>query len=150
LFINVYFVYCRYPAQAIFYSDRLEYTFHHPFQAAEVHLVLSYKDMNHLTLATNPAPGKMYFRVPRKLVHFARDFDPTKHFVVLYLSSSASLHSLRENVMPLIQSLAGNLAGAGTAGGGLGSGINMNGMNGMNGMNSGDMNINRVGVRGAW
>mmetsp|Transcript_6753 Transcript_6753/g.10168 ORF Transcript_6753/g.10168 Transcript_6753/m.10168 type:complete len:369 (-) Transcript_6753:203-1309(-) len=93
---------CRYPAPAIFFRDRLEYTFHHPFQASEIRLIIYYKDMQSLALSPNPQPGKMYFRVPRRLVHFASDYDPAKHFVVLYLSSSLSLQSIRSEVMPVI------------------------------------------------
>ena len=92
----------------MFYKNRLEYLFHHPFEASEILLVLYYKDMQSLAISPNPQPGKMYFRVPRKLVHFASDYDPNKHFVVLYFSSSLSLQSVRTDVLPLISSVGSN------------------------------------------
>lgn len=95
-------IYFRYPAPAVFYRDRLEYTFHHPFQSAEIHLILYYRDMQGLTLSPNPQPGKIHFRVPRKLVHFASDYDPTKHYVTLYLSSSLALENIRNEILPLV------------------------------------------------
>lgn len=93
---------CRYPSPAIFFRDRLEYIFHHPFQSTEIQLILYYRDMQSLTLSPNPQPGKIHFRVPRKLVHFASDYDPTKHYVTLYLSSSSALESIRNEILPLI------------------------------------------------
>ena len=86
----------------MFYRDRLEYTFHHPFQSTEIQLILYYRDMQSLTLSPNPQPGKIHFRVPRKLVHFASDYDPTKHYVTLYLSSSLALENIRNEILPLI------------------------------------------------
>lgn len=103
---------CRYPSPAVFYRDRLEYVFHHPFQASEILLVLYYRDMQGLVLSPNPQPGKMYFRVPRKLVHFATDYDPSKHYVVLYLSSTLSFESVRNEIVPLIQG-GGSVSSAG-------------------------------------
>jgi hypothetical protein len=63
--------------------------------------------MQSLTLSPNPQPGKILFRVPRKLVHFASDYDPSKHYVTLFLSSSLALESIRAEVMPLIHGRGG-------------------------------------------
>lgn len=58
--------------------------------------------MQSLTLSPNPQPGKIHFRVPRKLVHFASDYDPSKHYVTLFLSSSLALERIRGEILPLI------------------------------------------------
>jgi hypothetical protein len=108
---------CRYASSAVFYRNRLEYLFHHPFENSEILLILYYKDMLSLALSPNPQPGKMYFRVPRRLVHFATDYDPNKHFVVVYFSSSLTLQTVRSDVLPLI---AGE---DGSRGGGRGGGV---------------------------
>ena len=94
---------CRYAAPAEFYSDRLEYKFHHPFQNTEIHLTLYYRDMTNASITASPSPGKFICRVPRHLVHFAADYDPSKHYVVLFLSSSADLAFIRKNIMPKIK-----------------------------------------------
>jgi hypothetical protein len=94
---------CRYAAPAEFFGDRMEYKFHHPFQNSEIHLTIYYRDMNNASLTASPAPGKFIFRVPRHLVHFAADYDPSKHYVVLFLSSSADLAFIRKHIMPKLK-----------------------------------------------
>jgi hypothetical protein len=94
---------CRYPAPVEFFSDRFEYKFHHPFQNTEIQLTIYYRDMNNASLTASPSPGKLIFRVPRHLVHFSADYDPAKHYVVLFLSSSADLQFIRKNIMPKIK-----------------------------------------------
>lgn len=93
---------CRYPAPVTFFSDRFEYDFHHPFQHAEIHLTVYYRDMAAASLTSSPAPGKLIFRVPRHLVHFSADYDPSKHYVVLFLSSGNDLQFIKKNIMPKI------------------------------------------------
>ena len=73
--------------------------------------MLYYKDMQSLAVSPNPQPGKMYFRVPRRLVHFAADYDPIKHYVVLYFSSSSTLQTIRSDIMPLINGATANEVG---------------------------------------
>ncbi len=42
---------CRFPSPVQFFRDRCEYTFHHPFEAAEIRMVMYYKGgwMQHTT-----------------------------------------------------------------------------------------------------
>ena len=94
---------CRYPAPVDFYCDRFEYKFHHPFQNAEIQLVMYYRDMTNASLTASPSPGKLIFRVPRHLVHFAADYDPARHYVVLFLSSSMDLQFIKKNIMQKIK-----------------------------------------------
>ena len=94
---------CRYASSVEFFADRFEYKFHHPFQNTEILLVMYFKDMNNVSLTQSPTPGKLIFRVPRHLVHFASDYDPTKHYVVLYLSSSTDIDYIRNNIMPKVR-----------------------------------------------
>lgn len=91
---------CRYPAPVDFFSDRFEYTFHHPFQNSEIRLTVYYRDMVGASLAASPAPGKLIFRVPRHLVHFAADYDPGRHYVALFLASGAAVQFVKTNIMP--------------------------------------------------
>lgn len=94
---------CRYPTPVEFFHDRFEYKFHHPFQNAEIHLTMYYRDMTNTSLTTSPSPGKLIFRVPRHLVHFAADYDPSKHYVVLFLASNVDLQFIKKNIMPKIK-----------------------------------------------
>mmetsp|Transcript_13119 Transcript_13119/g.21475 ORF Transcript_13119/g.21475 Transcript_13119/m.21475 type:complete len:360 (+) Transcript_13119:196-1275(+) len=94
---------CRYPAPVEFFNDRFEYKFHHPFQNAEIHLTMYYRDMTNASLTTSPSPGKLIFRVPRHLVHFAADYDPSKHYVVLFLASNVDLQFIKKSIMPKIK-----------------------------------------------
>lgn len=34
---------CRYPSPARFFRDRIQYTFHHPFEATEIEMVMYYR-----------------------------------------------------------------------------------------------------------
>lgn len=58
---------CRYPAPARFYSDRIEYTFHHPFEPTEVEMSMYYRDM----LQTALVGGKLKFKLPRYVFSLA-------------------------------------------------------------------------------
>jgi hypothetical protein len=93
---------CRTPTTAYFYQDRMEYVFSHPYQSSIIQLVMFYRDMEHTLLLTTPSPGRLQFRVPRKLVHFATDYDPTRHYITLQLSSSSLYNSIRSIVLPII------------------------------------------------
>jgi len=77
---------CRFPSPARFYRDRIEYTFHHPFEALEVEMRLYYKDL----LQPAMVGGRLKFKLPRRLVHFLSDFDPSNpnHNVSIELGSS--------------------------------------------------------------
>jgi len=64
---------CRYPSPARFYKDRIEYTFHHPFESLEVEMHMYYRDLLQSTIVG----GKLKFKLPRRLVNFLADFDPS-------------------------------------------------------------------------
>lgn len=94
---------CRSPNTAIFYHDRMEYSFSHPFQPALIQLVLYYRDLDAVLLLASPSPGRLQFRVPRRLVHFATDYDPTRHNIVVQFSSSMSFSSVKACIIPLLR-----------------------------------------------
>ena len=91
---------CRYPSPVRFYRNRLEYTFHHPFEASEILMTMHYSDMatSHLNA------GKLKFKLPRRLTHFPADFNPNNpsHAITIELGTTAAHNIVREKVMPLI------------------------------------------------
>lgn len=66
---------CRYPSPARFFRDRIEYVFHHPFESMEVEMHMYYRDI----LQPIIVGGKLRFKLPRRLIHFLSDFDPSNH-----------------------------------------------------------------------
>jgi hypothetical protein len=74
---------CRYPSPARFYRDRIEYTFHHPFENMEIEMHMYYRDL----LNASVVGTKLRFKLPRRLVHFLSDFDPSNpnHVVMIEL-----------------------------------------------------------------
>ncbi len=91
---------CRYPSPTRYFRDRIEYTFHHPYENSEVHMVMHYCDM----IQTALAGGRLKFKLPRRLVHFSSDFDPNNptHVIAIELGTSAASTIIREKIMPII------------------------------------------------
>jgi len=91
---------CRYPSPARFYRNRIEYTFHHPFENSEILMTMYYADM----ASTSLAAGKLKFKLPRRLTHFPADFNPNNpsHAIVIELGTTAAFNIIREKIMPLI------------------------------------------------
>ena len=96
---------CRYPSPTRYYRDRIEYTFHHPYENSEVHMTMYYCDMIQVALSG----GRLKFKLPRRLVHFSSDFDPNNptHVIAIELGTSAASTILRDKVMPIINSGSG-------------------------------------------
>ena len=97
---------CRYPSPARFYRDRIEYVFHHPYEASEISMTMHYPDM----LQTQLAAGKLRFKLPRRLSHFPADFNPSNptHAIVIELGTMAAQTILKEKVMPLMRPQMGH------------------------------------------
>ncbi len=93
---------CRYPSPTRYYRDRIEYTFHHPYEHCEVHMIMHYSDMMQTALTA----GRLKFKLPRRLVHFASDFDPNNptHVIAIELGTTAATSIVREKVLPLVHS----------------------------------------------
>jgi hypothetical protein len=93
---------CRYPSPTRYFRDRIEYTFHHPYENSEVHMVMHYCDM----IQTALTGGRLKFKLPRRLVHFTSDFDPNNptHVIAIELGTSAAGTIIREKIMPIISS----------------------------------------------
>jgi len=91
---------CKYPSPALFYSDRLEYAFNHPYEATCISMVVFYKDMQ----TVNIVGTKLRFKLPRKLSLFLGDFDPHNplHMIVLEVTTASSISAIRDKVLPLI------------------------------------------------
>ena len=91
---------CRYPSPTRYFRDRIEYTFHHPYENSEVHMVMHYCDMIQVALTG----GRLKFKLPRRLVHFSSDFDPNNptHVIAIELGTSAASTIIREKIMPII------------------------------------------------
>ena len=93
---------CRYPSPARFYRDRIEYTFHHPFEASEILMNMHYSDMIGVQLIA----GKLKFKLPRRLMHFSADFNPNNpsHAIVIELGTTVGTNLVRDKIMPLVSS----------------------------------------------
>ena len=91
---------CKYPSPALFYSDRLEYAFNHPYEATCISMVVFYRDMQ----TVNIVGTKLRFKLPRKLSLFLGDFDPHNplHMIVLEVTTASSISAIRDKVLPLI------------------------------------------------
>ena len=91
---------CRYPSPARFYRDRLEYIFHHPYEAIEISMTMHYPDLMQVQLNS----GKLRFKLPRRLDHFPSDFNPSNptHAITIELGTLAAQTILKEKVMPLM------------------------------------------------
>jgi hypothetical protein len=91
---------CRFPSPARFYRNRIEYTFHHPFEASEIMMIMHYADMTSSQLAA----GKLKFKLPRRMTHFPDDFNPNNpsHAITIELGTTAAFNIVREKVMPLM------------------------------------------------
>ena len=92
---------CRYPSPTRYYRDRIEYTFHHPYEHSEVHMIMHYSDMIQAAVTA----GRLRFKLPRRLLHFTSDFDPNNptHVIAIELGTTAAISIVREKVLPLVQ-----------------------------------------------
>lgn len=93
---------CRYPSPVRFFNDRMEYTFHHPFESAEIRMVMYYRDLIGPSIVSN----KLKFKVPRALTHFPADFDPSnpQHLITIEFTSSGVATSVRQKLLPFVPS----------------------------------------------
>ena len=55
-------------------------------------------------LQTALTAGRLKFKIPRKLVHFASDFDPNNpmHVISIELGTTAASTIVRDKILPLI------------------------------------------------
>ena len=84
-----------------FFGDRVEYTFHHPFEQREVAMTMFFRDMRAAVLK-----GSAFsFRIPHRLVHFGNDYDPgnPSHALVIELSTGADAAWVRDQVLPAVR-----------------------------------------------
>lgn len=97
---------CRFPSPVHFYTSRVEYTFHHPYEATEIAMVMYYQDMSQVVLSdsSSSSPFRLSFRVPRRLIHFGDDYDPSKSdsVVTIDLPTGLAVNQIRRQVLPLI------------------------------------------------
>jgi len=93
---------CRYPAPVQFFRDRVEYTFHHPYEASEIRMHMYYQDLSQVQVTEKPY--RLSFRVPRRLVHFADDYDParTDSVVAIVFPTALAISQFRQHIVPLL------------------------------------------------
>lgn len=85
---------CRYPSPIHFYEDRCEFQFHHPFESSTVILMSMY--YAHMA-AISLKGGRFSFNIPKQLVHFKLDYNPSVHSVVIqFLGQSAIVEILQK------------------------------------------------------
>lgn len=96
---------CRYPSPVHFYRNRVEYTFHHPYEATEIAMIMYYQDMSQVILPSN-SPFRLAFRLPHRLIHFGDDYDPSKmdSVVAIDFPTGLAVTQIRQKVLPLITS----------------------------------------------
>jgi hypothetical protein len=86
----------KYPAPVFFFADRCEFQFCHPYQACEVHMVMYYRDMSSRALLAR----HFSFHIPRRLVHFYKDYDPARSDEVTLEFAAASAADLVRRSVP--------------------------------------------------
>jgi hypothetical protein len=91
---------CRYPSPVSFYQDRMEYTFHHPFENSEIRMLMYYRDLIGPVVVGN----KLRYKLPRSLTHFPADFDPNnpQHQITVEFTSSGATTSVKQRIFPLM------------------------------------------------
>jgi len=87
---------CRFPSPVAFYRDRCEYTFHHPFDALEVRMIMYYKDMAHATFSATT----FRFRLSKALAAFRAGDHEAGDDITITLPPSA-LKIAKEVVRPV-------------------------------------------------
>lgn len=70
---------CRYPAPIHFFSDKCEFQFHHPYESSVILMSMHYRDMTAVVLKGS----RFSFNIPRDLVHFKLDYNPSVHSVMV-------------------------------------------------------------------
>lgn len=76
---------CRFPSPVTFFRDRCEYTFHHPFEAIEVLMIMFYKDMAHTTFSATT----FRFRLLKRLAAFRGGDYEAGNDITITLPASA-------------------------------------------------------------
>ena len=88
---------CRYPSPVRFFRDRIEYVFHHPFESMEVEMHMYYRDILQPVIVV----GKLRFKLPRRLIHFISDFDPSNHNHVVSIELGTSHNNSNHCFLPM-------------------------------------------------
>ena len=96
---------CKSPSSARFYGDRLEYSFHHPFNLSEVLITMLYRDMTSLSMPVHASGGRFSFRIPKRHTLLLGDFDPANklYVVSIELNSNLAAMTIKQRILPLIQ-----------------------------------------------
>lgn len=97
---------CKSPTFTRFYGDRLEYSFHHPFNLSEVLIIMFYRDMTSLSMPVHASGGRFSFRIPKRHTVLLGDFDPANkmHVINLELTSNLAAMTIKQRIVPIIQS----------------------------------------------
>eukprot|EP01083_Nonionella_stella_P100270 282569_1 len=89
----------KFPSPVQFYSDHCAYTFYHPFEPAEIQMVMYYSDMRQVIL--NQRKLEFRFKLDHSLIHFGNDYLPnkTEHTIKIMLASASDVDRIKAKIM---------------------------------------------------
>ena len=85
---------CRYPAPISFYDSYCEFQFHHPYENSIIEMLMRYCDMTAIVLSGS----RFTFNIPRQLIHFKLDYNPSVHAVVVEFVGSSAVAEIQRKV----------------------------------------------------
>jgi hypothetical protein len=91
---------CKFPSPVQFFGNKCVYTFHHPFQTAEIRMEMFYNDMQSAQVR-----GRTFqFKIGHPLREFGDDYDfrNSQHFVVIELSSGGDAEWVKGTILTKI------------------------------------------------
>ena len=91
---------CKYPSPVFFYGERCEYQFNHPYESSVIAMTIYYRDI----IDVNIIGTRIRFKLPKRMTHFLKDFDPSNphHLIIIELSSTLHTNDFKDKIMPLI------------------------------------------------
>jgi hypothetical protein len=100
---------CKFPSPVQFYGNRCVYTFHHPFQSAEIRMEMFYSDMKSAQVS-----GRTFqFKIGHALREFGDDYNfrNPQHYVMIEMSTGGDAEWVKRNIL---QKIGSKLSSSGT------------------------------------
>ncbi|CAM9490884.1 unnamed protein product, partial [Ectocarpus fasciculatus] len=89
---------CRYPSPIHFYDSYCEFQFHHPYENSVIEMSMHYNDMTAVVLKGS----RFSFNIPKQLIHFKLDYNPSVHAVVVEFIGASAVSEIQQKVTVLV------------------------------------------------
>ena len=104
--LNIGALVSKLPSPVLFFDDRCEYSFYHPYEPKEIRMLMFYKDMHEArVLHSFGNAWSFQFKIQRDLFHYGSDYQYRlpNHHVSVSLNSGYDAVRIKEEILCLLK-----------------------------------------------